>query len=114
MRIWDMSVVESEPVHRDPEWLRQKHIVEGLSQTEMAELAGVSQPAVHQQLKKHGIETKIGLCNEEVLDDLRRVADALGRTPDTGDYKKHGEYSHSTLIERFGTWRGALRAAGVL
>lgn len=79
----------------------------------MAELAGVSQPTIYQQLKKNGIETRHGYTNVEVLEDLKRVADELGRTPDSADYKTHGKYSHSTFIERFGRWWYAVDAAGL-
>lgn len=114
-----MGVVNQGPVHRDPEWLREQYHDKGLTQTEVADLAGVSQPAVYQQLRKYGIETRgQGWSNKrysdsDLLGDLRRVADELGGAPNTGDYKTHGEYSHSIYIVRWGTWRGALEAAGI-
>lgn len=63
-----------------------------------------------------------GLANTRVYDvgaarcvaDLKRVAAQLGKTAVTADeYVERGEYSLSPFIRHFGTWFGALEAAGL-
>lgn len=51
--------------------------------------------------------------DEELLSEIRRVGDELGRPPRKRDMDKHGEYSSSACIRAFGTWRAALEAAGL-
>ncbi len=48
-----------------------------------------------------------------MLEDLRRIAKELGRTPTASDYRKHGKYPASTLIHRFGSFNNAVKAAGL-
>jgi hypothetical protein len=54
--------------------------------------------------------------NEEILDELRAAAERLGRSPtmrefaDDPDARVHPQ----TVIEHFGTWNAAKRAAGLL
>jgi len=54
-------------------------------------------------------------CPDSVLlDDLRRVAEALGRkTLTTEDYKAQGRFNSSTLQKRFGSWNLALERSGL-
>lgn len=49
----------------------------------------------------------------DLLDDLRRVADELGRRPTSEDIDERGAYSASTYYRRFDSWQAALEAAGV-
>lgn len=52
--------------------------------------------------------------NDELLADLRRVAESLGSAKVTLDkYHKLGIYDCSTHIRRFGSWNQALLAAGL-
>lgn len=52
--------------------------------------------------------------NDELLADLRRVAESLGSAKVTQDkYHKLGIYDCSTHIRRFGSWNQALVAAGL-
>ena len=51
--------------------------------------------------------------DEELLDDLRAVADELGRAPKRAEYREYGEYFTKTLTEHFGGWVEALDAAGL-
>lgn len=56
-----------------------------------------------------------GASDEEILDDLRRVAQVLGKETVTyGEYREHGKCSPSTLVRRFGTWNSGLERAGLL
>lgn len=52
--------------------------------------------------------------DEELLADLRRVAESLGSVSVSQKrYGKLGTYDYSTLIRRFGSWNKALVAAGL-
>ena len=54
------------------------------------------------------------LSNEELLQDLFRVATLLGKSSITrGEYKEHGKYSWSTISKRFHGWNKALVLAGL-
>lgn len=50
---------------------------------------------------------------KDLLADLHRLADALGRVPRKADADADGEYAGTTYLNRFGSWRAALRAAGM-
>lgn len=50
---------------------------------------------------------------DELLADLQHVAEKLGHAPSRSEYVEHGEHSHSTQAERFGTWNAAKRQAGL-
>lgn len=49
---------------------------------------------------------------EDLLDELRRLADEIGRTPIQQDMNERGEYSPETYRIRFGTWTKALEMIG--
>jgi hypothetical protein len=52
--------------------------------------------------------------DQELLDDLKRVADKLGRDNlVTREYDEHGKYSSRTIRNRFGQWENALEKAGL-
>ena len=51
--------------------------------------------------------------NEELLKDLNRVADELGKSPSFLDYSNHGEYSPGVFQRRFGSWNNAKEEAGL-
>lgn len=54
------------------------------------------------------------VSDEELLADLRTVAQGLGRdTVPQKTYGRLGKYDYSTVIGHFGSWNGALRAAGL-
>lgn len=54
------------------------------------------------------------VTDDELLDDLKRVAKDLGSsTVPQKTYGKRGTYDYSTVIRRFGSWNAALRAAGL-
>ena len=50
---------------------------------------------------------------KELLDELERLAEELGRSPTTEDMKKQGEYSVVTYISRFNGWNDSLEEAGL-
>lgn len=52
--------------------------------------------------------------DEELLDDLKRVALALGaRTVSISQYNDDGRFNASSLQRRFGSWRHSLERAGL-
>jgi Homing endonuclease associated repeat len=54
--------------------------------------------------------------DDEILDQLRTCAAALGRSPTMREFEAHaGASVHpQTVIERFGSWNAAKRAAGLM
>jgi hypothetical protein len=52
------------------------------------------------------------ITEEELFNELQRLADELGKTPTFNDLNDHGEYSGATYIRRFGSWNAAIDAAG--
>jgi len=50
--------------------------------------------------------------DEELLADIRAVADVVERSPSLQDYRDHGEYSVTTIYRRFDSWQGAVARAG--
>src|SRR5712691_3262241 len=55
-----------------------------------------------------------GVDPQDALEDLRAVADRLGKsTLTTGEYSRLGKYSDAPLRRVFGSWNAALEAAGL-
>ena len=55
------------------------------------------------------------LTDEELLEDLKRVAELLGLEKlSQSDYGKHGKYSASTIERRFGGWNQAVMRVGLV
>jgi hypothetical protein len=54
--------------------------------------------------------------DEEILEQLRSCAEALGRSPTMREFERHPDASvhPQTVIERFGSWNRAKRAAGLV
>jgi len=65
--------------------------------------------------KANLIRTKnLGVSDEELLNDLMRVAQALKQEKiTTEEYNERGSYHSSTLTHRFGSWFKALENAGL-
>jgi hypothetical protein len=49
----------------------------------------------------------------ELVEDLYRVMDIVGRPPRTNEYEEFGEHAVNTYTKRFGYWPDALVAAGL-
>lgn len=108
----NMAAVEREtPRHRDPEWLREK-ADEGATQREMAEIAGVTPARISQVMAEHDINAdQRRVADGEVLADIRRVCQDLGRRPRIADYESQGKYSTMTAYIKFGSWPEAVESA---
>lgn len=50
---------------------------------------------------------------KEILDDIFELSKIIEKTPTQREYNKHGEYSVTTVRERFGTWNDAVRQCGL-
>lgn len=53
------------------------------------------------------------ISTEELLADLRRVADKVGHSPTRSEYEDHGDNSSATIKRRFGSWNEAKIKAGL-
>lgn len=51
--------------------------------------------------------------DQDLIEDLNRVAEKVGRSPSYDDYDEHGKYSPRTVENHFGTWNEAKEAAGL-
>ena len=62
-----------------------------------------------------GLEKPRGrrLAEDELLAELRRLADELEKTPSMQDMTNQGGYGSATYTNRFGSWSAALEAAGL-
>ena len=54
------------------------------------------------------------VSDEELLEDLRRVAELLKTDCfSRSEYQKHGKYGSSTITRRFGSWNNAIKTVGL-
>lgn len=59
-------------------------------------------------------DTKPVITDEQLLADIRRVAEQLGCTSlPQRRYREHGSHSTTAIKDRFGTWNAAVVAAGL-
>lgn len=52
-----------------------------------------------------------GYTEDEILDEIHRLADDVGRVPSKKDLRQHGQISVTTVEHHFNTWHDALSAA---
>ena len=60
-----------------------------------------------------GINAETNIDKSDLIDELRRLAVALSRTPTSRDMDNRGEYGTSTYIDVFGSWNDAVQEAGL-
>jgi hypothetical protein len=65
-------------------------------------------------LKACGLDTQRDdrIPDEQLLSDIRRVAEVVGSVPSQHDYHERGEHGLSVVKRRFGNWATAVRKAG--
>lgn len=51
------------------------------------------------------------MSNDEVIEEVVRVAKEIGHLPSSFEYQKHGQIHLSTLCRRFGNWENVRTAA---
>lgn len=54
-----------------------------------------------------------GIDDDALLADIAAVADELGRSPASSEYKERGEHSLKPVYNRFDSWKEALKEAGL-
>jgi len=60
------------------------------------------------------VQKRVNIAREELLADLKRVADLLGtRIVTTSHYKTHGKFSRDTFTREFGSWAEAVSTASL-
>lgn len=52
------------------------------------------------------------VTDEELLEEIRRLAEELGHPPSLKEARAQGDYSVTTFYQRFGSWSESLEAAG--
>lgn len=52
------------------------------------------------------------ITDEDLLEELQKLGEQLGKTPTAADMNERGSYSASACQNHFGTWNNALEAAG--
>lgn len=75
------------------------------SWNEAKERAGLKQNSRH--------ESKSYDNKQELLDDLKNVAEVLDESPSMNQYRNHGEYSPTSFQNEFGSWNNAKEQAGL-
>jgi len=55
---------------------------------------------------------RIEIPNSELLEEIRRLTEELGKVPTAKEMSAHGEFSHRPYIRRWNGWQAAVRAAG--
>ncbi|OYR56653.1 homing endonuclease associated repeat-containing protein [Halorubrum halodurans] len=51
------------------------------------------------------------ITDDELLEEIRRLADELGKNPTAAEMREHGKYSVTPYTERFGGWNDAKNEA---
>lgn len=65
-------------------------------------------------LETRGHNFKYVFSDEDVINDLKRVANILGvKTLTAKEYNVYGEYYSTTLLRRYGSWNAVLKLAGM-
>jgi hypothetical protein len=62
------------------------------------------------QISLHSNTLVSRMSKEQLLADVRRVADILGRLPNSPEYVRLGRFNFTTLFRRFGSWRKVCEA----
>lgn len=83
-----------------------------MTQEAVGDELDVSSATVAKWLREEDIETRKPR-DTDLKNDLRRVAQAIGKTPSFDQYREHGEYGANTVKRRFDGWNAAKEAAGL-
>jgi hypothetical protein len=58
-------------------------------------------------------EKKTKFPDKNLLDEIRSLADELGRTPTSEEMEEQGAYSTTTYVNHFGSWTQSIEVAGL-
>jgi len=64
-------------------------------------------------LRESGQTPRVNATDTELLDELRRLADELDRSPSVSDVDEHGRYTAAAYIHRFGSFNDAKAEIGL-
>jgi len=59
------------------------------------------------------VTSRTNIPKEELKDELSRLRDELGHTPESREMSQYGEFDRSTYLTRFGSWNEALLEVGM-
>ncbi len=59
------------------------------------------------------LHNRINIPQKELLDELVRLSNVLGRTPTSVDMESRGRFAHATYRSAFGSWNDAVREANL-
>ena len=59
------------------------------------------------------LHNRTNIPRDELLDELTRLSNALGRTPTSIDMESNGRFGHATYSSTFGSWNEAIREANL-
>lgn len=116
---------------------RQNSVSDALLFDEMARIGEeFSSPPSYQEMEEHGLYSartyvrRFGswtntvqvagfeyeppegkLSKSELIDELNRIEEELGRTPTSSDLREYGDHALSTYQRKFGSWSEAVEAA---
>ena len=54
------------------------------------------------------------VSSDELINDLIRVSEQLGKSPTMSEYNQYGQYENSVFCRRFGSWNSALKKANLV
>ncbi len=60
----------------------------------------------------HEPNTRKNIAEEDLIDEIRRLNDDLGRPPSASEMDELGEYSAATYSNKFDSWSAAIEEAG--
>lgn len=63
-------------------------------------------------LTQMGITPKGSVTEEQLIEDLQRVAEIVDSAPTFAEYEEHGKYSSTPIYNIFGSYTNAIREAG--
>jgi hypothetical protein len=81
-------------------------------------LRGAHDMSVSEYREKHDVDrvnvaVNGGATEEDLVNELKKLADELERPPHTMDMMEHGAYSTRPYYDHWDTWGEALNAAGL-
>ena len=111
---------------QDKETLQRLYVEKGLSAADIGEKLGCADTTVLDWLSRHDISTRDpdpptmtgedhprSVSAEELVEDYKKVASQLKKTPSQQEYNDHGEYSWMAIRTRFGSMNDLQEAAGL-
>jgi len=64
------------------------------------------------KLSGYGPNNRLNISDDELIEDIKKVAENLNTTPSVPQMEQYGEYATSVYRNRFGSWNQAVQTAG--